>query len=165
MNNVEEILWDYIDGNCTADEQKAISTLIEGDEAYRLKYQELLNLNISFSAMELDGPPMAFTYNVMEAIRTEHAQIPLKAAINKRIIKSITIFFVFTITILLVFTLANVRLSGISIPENVISEVKIPDLGKYTTKPVILGFLFFDLVLALYLFDNFLRRKNLQQKA
>ena len=164
MNNVEEKLWNYIDGNCTPDEQKAISTLIAEDEAYRLKYQELLNLNISFSAMELDEPPMAFTYNVMEAIRTEHAQNPLKATINKSIIKSITIFFVVTLTVLLVFTLSNIHLSGISVPSNVISEVKIPDLGKYVTKPVKLGFLFFDLVLALYLFDNFLRRKNLQPK-
>jgi hypothetical protein len=164
MNNVEEKLWNYIDGNCTPGEQEAVSTLIAEDEAYRLKYQELLNLNISFSAMELDEPPMAFTYNVMEAIRTEHAQNPLKATINKRIIKGITLFFVITIAVLLVFTLTNIRLSGIGVPANVISAVKIPDIGKYTTKPVILGFLFFDLVLALYLFDNFLRRKNLQQQ-
>ena len=28
MNNIEEKLWSYIDGNCTPDEQKAISALI-----------------------------------------------------------------------------------------------------------------------------------------
>jgi len=87
MNTMEEILWNYIDGNCTADEQKIITSLIDRDEAYRAKYRELLSLNKEFSAIELDEPPMAFTYNVMEAIRTEHAQKPLKAAINKRIIK------------------------------------------------------------------------------
>ena len=164
MNNVEETLWNYIDGNCTPFEQKAISTLIAGDEVYRLKYQELLDLSVSFSAMELDEPPMAFTYNVMEAIRTEHAQTPLKATINKRIIKNITIFFVLAISVLLVFTFANINLSGGGISVNMASVVKVPDVAKYITKPVILGALFFDLVLALYLFDNFLRLKNMHVK-
>jgi len=164
MNNMEEILWNYIDGNCTADEQKAISKLIASDEAYRIKYNELLNLNKTFAGMELDEPPMAFTYNVMETIRAEYAQKPLKAAINKRIIKGISIFFVFTIACLLVFTLANTNLSLGSLPVSPSAGIKMPDIGKYITKPVIEGFLFFDLVLALYLFDTYLRRKNLSKQ-
>jgi len=164
MNNIEEILWNYIDGNCTADEQKAISDLIAGDEAYRIKYNELLNLNKAFAGMELDEPPMAFTYNVMETIRTEYAQKPLKAAINKRIIRGISIFFVLTIVCLLVFTLANISLPAGSVPISVPSGLKMPDIGRYITKPVIEGFLFFDLVLSLYLFDTYLRRKNLSKQ-
>ena len=164
MNNIEEILWNYIDGNCTADEQKAISDLIAGDEVYRIKYNELLSLNKAFAGMELDEPSMAFTYNVMETIRTEYAQKPLKAAINKRIIRGISIFFVLTIACLLVFTLANINLSGVSVPVNLSAGIKMPDIGKYITKPIIQGFLFFDLVLALYLFDTYLRRKNLSKQ-
>jgi len=164
MNNIEEILWNYIDGNCTADEQKAISDLIAGDEAYRIKYNELLNLNKAFAGMELDEPPMAFTYNVMETIRTEYAQKPLKAAINKRIIRGISIFFVLTIVCLSVFTLANISLPAGSVPISVPSGLKMPDIGRYITKPVIEGFLFFDLVLSLYLFDTYLRRKNLSKQ-
>src|ERR1700733_12773064 len=102
MNNIDEKLWEYIDGKCTADEQKTISSLIAGDESFRLKNEELLALNNYFSAMELDEPPMAFTYNVIEAIRTEQAQQPLKAAINKRIIRGISIFFIATLAILLI---------------------------------------------------------------
>ena len=164
MNNIEEILWNYIDGNCTADEQRAIGDLIAGDEAYRIKYNELLSLNKAFAGMELDEPPMAFTYNVMETIRTEYAQKPLKAAINKRIIKGISIFFVLTIACLLVFTLANINLSGVSLPVVSSVGIRMPDIGKYITKPVIEGFLFFDLVLALYFFDTYLRRKNLSKQ-
>jgi hypothetical protein len=165
MNNIEETLWDYIDGNCTPDEQKAISKLIAQDEAYRIRYNEMLKLSQEFSAMELDEPPMAFTYNVMEAIRTEHAEKPLKAAINKRIILGITIFFVLTILILLVYTLSNISLSGIRISANVPAGLKMPVITNYVTKPVIEGFLFFDVILALFLFDTFLRRKNLQKQA
>src|SRR5476649_2374263 len=111
MNNIEETLWNNIDGACTPDEQKAISALIARDEDYRLKYLELLKLNKEFSAIELDEPPMAFTYNVMETIRAEHAQQPLKAAIDKRIIRGISIFFGFTISVLLIVVLSSIHWS------------------------------------------------------
>ena len=35
MNNIEEQLWNYIDGTSSPEEQKAISMLIEQDEVYR----------------------------------------------------------------------------------------------------------------------------------
>jgi len=160
MNNIEEILWNYIDGNCTTEEQKTISTLIEQDEVYRLKYQELLILNKEFTAIELDEPPMAFTYNVMEGIRAEHARQPLKAAPNKRIITGISIFFVLTLVCLLVYAFSNVDLSGVHIPVNVPAGLKMPDVNNHTTKSVIQGFFFMDVVLALFLFDAYLRNKK-----
>jgi hypothetical protein len=75
--------------------------LLQQDEVYRKKYNELLQLNSEFAAMELDEPSMAFSYNVMETIRTEHAKQPLKAAVDKRIILGIASFFVLTLSVLL----------------------------------------------------------------
>ena len=164
MNKMEELLWSYIDGNCTAEEQKTISTLIAQDEAYRLKYQELLTLNKEFAAIELDEPPMAFTYNVIEAIRTENAQTPLKATINKRIIMGITLFFVLILACLLVFTLANINWSVGAISVNIPAGLKIPNPSSFISKPVIEGFLFFDVVLGLFLFDSYLRNKKLSKQ-
>jgi anti-sigma factor RsiW len=66
MNSIEEQLWNYIDGTCTPGEQQAISMLIETDENYRRQYEELLALNAEFANIELEEPPMAFTYRVME---------------------------------------------------------------------------------------------------
>ncbi len=160
MSSIEEILWNYIDGNCTTDEQKAISTLIVQNEAYRLKYHELLALNAEFATIELDEPRMAFTYDVMEAIRTEHAQQPLKAAINKKIILSITIFLVTTITALLVYTLSSVSWPATAGPIQIPVGLKMPDVGHLLSKPVMQGFLFFDAILAMFLFDTYLRRKK-----
>ena len=76
MNATEEKLWNYIDGNCTAEEQNNIIALIDADDIVRLKYQEILNLSKQLAAMELDEPPMAFTYNIMEAIRTGKRAYP-----------------------------------------------------------------------------------------
>jgi hypothetical protein len=164
MNKIEEKLWNYIDGNCTPDEQKAIISLIAADEAYRLKYQELLTLNKEFSAIELEEPPMAFTYNIMEAIRAEQAQKPLKAAVNKRIIRGIGIFFVFTLIALLIFTLSTVQWSALATSSGGSSAIKLPDLSHYITKPVLMGFFFFDVVSALFLFDTWLRKKKFSKQ-
>ncbi|MDB5090821.1 MAG: hypothetical protein JWR09_4815 [Mucilaginibacter sp.] len=168
MNNIEETLWNYIDGNCTPDEQSVISTLIASDEAYRLKYQELLILNKEFETIELEEPSMAFTYNVIEAIRTEQAQVPLKAAINKRIILGIALFFVISLTGFLIYALSNMDWSGQGMPDlaaKVPVNFKVPDVSSHISKPLVEGFMFFDVVLALFLFDTYLRRKNISRQA
>jgi len=158
--NIEEKLWNYIDGSCPADEQQAIRSMIASDEAVRLKYQELLDLNAEFAAIEADEPPMAFTYNVMEAIRAEQAQKPLKAAINKRIILGIALFFAITITALLVYTFAHVHLAPADINSAIPSALKTMRAQNFLTRPVVNGFVFFDVVAALFFFDAWLRRKK-----
>ena len=163
MNNIEEKLWNYIDGTCTADEQNATSKLIASDEAVRLKYQELLTLNMEFATMELDEPPMAFTYNVIEAIRTEQAQVPLKATVNKRIIMGIAIFFMLTLTGFLVFAFTKMDFASIGtvrIPVKMPANFKMPEVSTHFSKPLVEGFMFFDVVLGLFLFDAYLRRKK-----
>jgi len=159
MNSVEEKLWNYIDGSCTPEDEKAISLLIEGDEVYRNKYNQLLKLNNEFSVMELDEPSMAFTYNVMAAIGQEHARQPLKAAINTRIIKGIGLFFVVTISVILIFALYKVNWSAGAGVVQVPSQL-LPDFKNLLSGPVMKVFLFFDVVLALYLFDTYLRKKG-----
>jgi hypothetical protein len=165
MNNIEEQLWNYIDGTCTADEQQTISALIAQDEAYRVKYKELLLLNKEFETIELDEPPMAFTYNVMEGIRAEHARQPLKAAPNKRIIIGISIFFLVTLVCLLVYTLANINLPAADIKVTVPVKLKVPELSNYMTKPVVQAFFFIDVILGLFLFDGYLRNKKFAKQA
>jgi len=165
MNNIEEKLWDYVDGNCTADEQNAISTRIANDEAFRLKYEEILALNMEFSAMELEEPAMAFTYNVMEAIRTEEASKPLKSVINKRIILIITLFFLVTIVSLLVYTLWGINWFSAANSLGNYPAIKLPGPGNYITKPIKEGFLFLDLVLVLFLIDNYLNKRRYLKQA
>ena len=165
MNSIEEKLWNYIDGSCTAGEQQAIARLIAQDEVYRLKYKELLKLNEEFSMIELDEPSMAFTYNVMETIRTEQAMKPLKATVNKRLILSIAAFFIVSVVLLLVFALSNANWSAadnsgikITIPANISADVT--HIQSYMTAPFMKGFLFFDVVMGLFIMDAYLRRKN-----
>lgn len=163
MNTMEEKLWNYIDGTCSEEEKKAANILIAQDEVYRRKYEELLALNQEFSKMELDEPPMAFTYNVMEAIRAEHAQQPLKAGIDKRIIKGISGFFIVSILLLVIYALSTLRLTPVNISVHLPDSLKLPDIKNYLNKPVLEGFLFFDVVLGLFLFDAYLRKRGVSK--
>jgi len=163
MNNLEERLWNYIDGTCSAEEQKAIDMQIAQDDAVRSKYEELLALNSEFSKMEIDEPSMAFTYNVMEGIRAEIAQKPLKAGINKRIIIGIAGFFIVSILLLLIFAISTIHLGAMSVDVKVPDNLKMPDLKSLVSAPVLKGFIFFDVVLGLFLFDAYLRRRSVSK--
>jgi hypothetical protein len=164
MNNVEERLWNYIDGTCSKDEQKAIDILIAQDEVYQRKYQELLSLDLEFSKMEPEEPSMAFTYNVMEGIRAEYAQKPLKAVVDKRIVRGIAAFFILTIVILVVFVLSTLHLSPVKFSVHLPDGLKLPEVKNYFNGPVIKGFLFFDVVLGLFLFDAYLRKRSVSKQ-
>lgn len=160
MNSIEEKLWNYLDGTCSQEEHEAISHLIATDQTYQQKYQELRAFNQELENMELDAPPMAFTYNVMEAIRTDEASKPLKANIDHRIIKAIAAFFIGTIAILLIIALTNSAADNVHETVQIPVKVEIPNLKNYFSGPVMKGFLFFDVVLALFLFDGYLRKKQ-----
>jgi hypothetical protein len=160
MNSIEEILWRYIDGICTPEEQQVIQALIAEDESYRLKYQELTALNAGLAEMELDEPPMAFTYNVMENIRAEHALVPLKAAINQKIIRGIAIFFSVTLLAILAFVVFGIKWNTGEAPVNLSLHIKMPQIDLSKAKWAVQVFVFFDVVLGLYLFDAFLRKRS-----
>ena len=154
MNSIEEKLWDYIDGQGTAANREAIAQLIQHDEVYRSKYHELLALNAEFAAIETDEPPMAFTYNVMEQIRIAEARVPLKSALNTRIIKGIAGFFIVSIVALVIFALTMVKWQTGG------GQWQMPDFTAVIPSNAFKAFMFFDVILGLYIFDAWLRRKK-----
>lgn len=157
MKSIEEKLWDYIDGTCTTDEQKAISLLIETDKVYKDKYYELLQLNSEFTNMDLDEPSMPFAYNVMETIRAEQARKPLKAAINSYIIKGIAVFFVLLIGGLLIAFFINTDWSANGVNTNTYS---LPNATAILNSSLLNIFLLFDTVIGLLFLDTYLRKRR-----
>ncbi|HWD88621.1 MAG TPA: hypothetical protein VG367_10885 [Mucilaginibacter sp.] len=160
MNTIDERLWSYIDGTCGEEERKAIDALIATDEAYRAKFEELLDFDQELVKMEADEPSMGFTYKVMESIRAEHAKQPLKAAINKNIIRGISIFFIVMISLMLVLVLSTLHLTPASFSVKLPDTLKIPDLTNILNGKVLSVFFFLDTVLALVFIDGWLRRRR-----
>jgi len=164
MNTIEERLWSYIDGTCTDEERRAIDMLIAGDAAYRAKFEELLSLDKQFANMELDEPSMGFTYKVMEGIRAEYAQKPLKAAINKRIIRGIGIFFIVSILAMVILMLSTFHPAPASVSVHLPESLKLPDMKNFPGAILLKVFFVLDVVLALFLADAYFRRKRLSKQ-
>ena len=164
MNSIEERLWDYIDGNCSTAEREAIDLLLIESDEYRQKYLELLAFNREIAGIELEEPSMAFTYNVIEQIRTEHARQPLKAKVNQNIIKTIAGFFVMTLAALLIFTIVNInwKVTGTHVNS---TPVKMPDIKNWLSGGILQAFLFLNTVLALFLLDGVLRKRIFTRQA
>jgi anti-sigma factor RsiW len=159
MNSIEEKLWNYIDGTCTAAERAAIDLLLAEDEAYQQTYLELLALNREIAGMELEEPSMAFTYKVMENIRTGYARQPLKTRINSNIIKVIGGFFIVTIAAMLILIVASINWSAVG--QVSVPTVKMPDFAAISDSGIFKGFMFFDVVLLLFVLDRFLHKRVL----
>lgn len=162
MNEIEEQLWDYINGFCTEEERKAIEILIANDTNYRSKYTELKAFEENMPALNLEEPSMGFTFKVMESIRAEQARVPLKTHINPNIVRGIAAFFICTILVLLGFVFASVDWTAPS--QTHLPEIKIPPVANYLNPVVIKGFLFFDVVLGLFFLDHYFRKFFIKQK-
>ncbi|MEI9810560.1 MAG: hypothetical protein WDO16_23295 [Bacteroidota bacterium] len=83
FNNLEERLWNYIDGTSNAAEKTVMEKLLQDNAEWRAKYQELLEINSLLQASELEEPSMRFTKNVMEKItKFISHQLPKPISIN-----------------------------------------------------------------------------------
>ena len=109
---MEERLWDYIDGLSSPAERSAIEVLIAENIEWQHKYKELLNVHQMMDAAELEAPSMRFTKNVMEEIARLQVAPATKTYINKNIIRSIGGFFIAMIAGFLVFCLGQFKWSG-----------------------------------------------------
>ena len=159
---VEQRIWNYIDGSCSPEEQKRIEDLIKTDPEYRNAYLELLEVNKLLTENNMEAPSMSFTRNVMEKIKTEPVPRSIKTLVDKRIINAITIFFLVSISAVLIFMLLQVDWQlqpegdwTVRLPEMQLSA----SAKDWITK----GFLFLDIVIALYGVDFLLRKKLLKQ--
>src|ERR1700748_2764253 len=86
QEEMEQRLWDFIDGLDTAAERSFIAKLLADTKPWQSKYQELLNIHQSLTASDLEVPSMRFGKNVMEEIARHQIAPASKSYINKYII-------------------------------------------------------------------------------
>lgn len=161
--NIEERLWDYIDGAGSAEDRLFIEQLIATNAAWKAKYQELLELQNMLSNLELDEPSMRFTQNIMEAISKHHIAPAAKSYINKRIIWGIAGFFICTIVGFLIAGMAQVNWSAGSTDSSAsllgINFNKI-DVSNFYNSTYATVFMMVNVVLGLVFLDMYLRRRK-----
>jgi hypothetical protein len=159
QQQMEERLWNYIDGNCSVNERSVINDLVAKDAAWKLKYQELLEVNELLLSSDLEAPSMRFTKNVMEEIGKLQIAPAARAYINKKVIWGLGFFFIAMIIGFLVYGLGQMDLTtGES--NTFASKLGQVDISKFFSNTWVNAFMMVNVVLGLFLFDSFLNDKR-----
>lgn len=159
---IEQQIWEYLDSSCSPEKFQEVEELIHSDPEYYAAYQELLEIRNQLGENDLETPPLGFTRNLMEKIKAEPIPGSIKALVDKKIIYTITVFFLTSILAGLILLLLQFDWQGqpqeswtMQFPEIRLSTV-IKDW-------IIKGFLFLDSIIVLYAVDFMLRKKLLKQ--
>jgi len=100
---MEKLLWDYIDGHMSPDDKETVARHLREDIDWQSKFQEIKAIHALLQNQELEMPSMRFTKNVMEEIAKFHVAPPTKNYINKNVIRGITALFLTMIAGLIVY--------------------------------------------------------------
>jgi hypothetical protein len=163
--NMEDRLWEYIDGLSSHEEKSAIEKLLETNQQWKEKYHELFDLHQLVQSSALEEPSLRFTKNVMEEIGKYQIAPATKTYINNRIIWGIGAFLVVLVIGFLIYGFGQMdwNTSESSLP---IDLTKI-DYSKFFSNTYVNVFMMINVVLGLVLLDRYLesKKKNIQKEA
>jgi len=160
--NIEEKLWNYIDGTMDQQEQSFIEQLLQNNQEWKMKYAELMEVHqLMQDNIDLEHPSLRFTQNVMEEISRLYITPATRNYINKNVIWGIGIFFLTTIIGLIVYAFGQINWSAPSgsgnIPEFTMTNVNWGQMFNSTYMNV---FIMVNILLGLMLLDMYLTKKK-----
>jgi len=156
---MNERLWDFMDGRSNPSEQKLIEELLQQNQAWKARYQELLELNKMMQSGELESPSLRFTKNVMEKIARHHIAPATKSYINKKIIWGLAIFFITLFVGFLVYGIGQINwndTTGNSFGEKIANI----NINRFFSNTWVNVFMMINIMLGLFLLDNYLSNKR-----
>lgn len=160
-SNIEETLWNYIDGTMEDQQLLFVEELIRSNQEWRLKYAELMEVHqLLQDDVDLEQPSMRFTQNVMEEISRLYITPATRNYINKNVIWGIGIFFLTTIAGLLIYGLGQIDWSQPS--SGSVPDVSTPaiDWSRMFSGTYVNVFIMINIVLGLMLLDMYLSNKK-----
>jgi hypothetical protein len=166
MQQIEEQLWNYIDGTANREEMMFVERMISTEPVWKNQYDQLLELNqVLVKDMELEEPSMRFSKNVMEQISGLQPARPTVQYINKKIIRSIAAIFIFTITAFIIYGFAKIQWTSsgtsLSLPINLKNiYANTFNINWHISNTWINVILMVNVFLGLMLLDSSLRRKK-----
>jgi hypothetical protein len=160
-DDMESRLWEFIDGMADASQRSVIEELIRENAAWKIKYQELLELHQSINLIELEQPSLRFTKNVMEEISKLHIAPAAKTYINSKVIFGIAAFFITIIIGFVVYALAQVNWSAASDSKSSLGfDLTNVDYSVIFSNTFVNAFMMLNVILGLMLFDRYLSNKK-----
>jgi len=169
--NIDDRLWEYIDGQSSAEEKTTIENLLESNQQWREKYHELLEVHQLAQSSALEEPSMRFTKNVMEEIAKYHIAPATKSYINNKIIWGIGAFFIVLIVGFLIYGFGQVDWNAkgdtnLPVDLNKVDFSKV-DFSRLFSNTYVNIFMMINVVLGLMLLDRYFasKRKKWQKEA
>ena len=158
--NMEERLWDYIDGLSSTEEKSFVEQLIASNSEWRAKYAELLDAHqLLQNHLELDAPSMRFTQNVMEEIARLQIAPATKNYINSKIIWGIGIFFLTLLIGVIGYGFSQINWSSGGDTNLPVDLTKV-NWDKMFNNTYTNAFIMINTVLGLMLIDMYLGKKK-----
>ena len=164
--NIEERLWEYIDGISSIEERSSIEKLLETNQQWKQKYQELLEIHQLVQSSTLEEPSLRFTKNVMEEIAKYQIAPATKSYINNKIIWGIGVFFVAMIIGFLIYGFGQVDWNAKG-DNNLPVDISKFDFSKFFNNTYVNVFMMINVILGLMLLDRYLesRKRKIQKEA
>lgn len=161
QQQLEEQLWEYIDGTVSASDRTRIESLIQSQAVWKEKYNELLEISQLLQTSDLEAPSLRFSKNVMEEISRLQIAPATKSYINNKIIWGIGIFFITMLVAILGYGFSQMDWTSngketISFSE----QLGKLDTSKFFNNDLINVFMMINVILGLLLLDNYLRNKR-----
>lgn len=165
-NNIDDRLWEFIDGQSSIEERSAIEKLIETNKQWKEKYHELFELHQLVQSSALEEPSLRFTKNVMEEIAKYHIAPATRSYINNKIIWGIGIFLITLIVGFLIYGFGQVNWNAGG-DNNLPIDISKVNYGKFFNNTYVNVFMMVNVVLGLMLLDRYLasKKKKLQKEA
>lgn len=164
QHNIDERLWDFIDGACSADEKTVIGQLLQNDTIWKEKYLELLQVHELLHSADLEAPSLRFSKNVMEQISKLHITPATKSYINNKIIWGIAFFFIIMLVGLLIYGFGQITFTS-GKETTLIKNLNKVDFSKFFNNTWVNAFMMINVVIGLVLLDNFfsIKRKEFRK--
>lgn len=160
QHNIEERLWNYIDGTAAADEKSMIEKLLENDAEWKAKYNELFQVNEMLKSSELEAPSLRFSKNVMEEIAKLHIAPATRTYINNKIIWGIGFFFIALIVGFLIYGFGQMNFTGNGEESAISKNLNKIDFSKFFSNTWVNAFMMINIILGLLLLDNYFTNKR-----
>jgi hypothetical protein len=160
QHNIEERLWNYIDGTAAADEKSVIENLLENDAEWNAKYNELFQVNEMLKSSELEAPSLRFSKNVMEEIAKLHIAPATRTYINNKIIWGIGFFFIALIVGFLIYGFGQMNFNSSGEESALSKNLNKIDFSKFFNNTWVNAFMMINIILGLFLLDNYFTNKR-----
>lgn len=159
--NIEEQLWNYIDGTLDKNEHSIVEELLHSNNEWKNKYAELMDVHqLMKTNMDLEHPSLRFTQNVMEEISRLYITPATRNYINKNVIWGIGIFFLTTIIGLLAYGFGQIDWSQPGSANSQFHEINNINWSQMFSGTYVNVFIMVNILLGLMLLDMYLTRKK-----